>query len=929
MAGNIKGIIVEIGGDTSGLQKSLKEVNSTISSLSKELGGINSLLKVDPKNLELLGQKQTVLNQAIEQTQNKLQQLQKIKEEADKKMSEGTQINEENYRALQREITKTQTKLSDLKNASSNWTQVGNNLVSLGKDLDNISEKIGSLGSKLTKTVTAPIVAIAAAGITYDAQIEKYETAFKTFLGSAEAASVAINNLKEDAKKTPFDTTSIVKANQMLISTGVSAEDARQDILALGEAVIATGGGNDELVRMASNLQQIRNAGKATAMDIRQFAYAGIDVYGILADEMGKTTEEIKDMEISYKDLTKALKKASSQGGKYFGSIENSSKTLTGQISALKSEFQEMLGNLTKSLMPVAKSIVSTIRDVVSQFDRLSDSEKTNIVKIGLLVAAAGPLLQLGSSAINIIGGVSKGIGTFTQAISLAQNGIGTTTGAAATLAKVMQGLSSPIGLAAIGITSAVSIIVAAMQDAQKETVSAFETMQKSATDYMTGIEQAQGYLSSFNEQLFVTSEEQQQLATQMQEVQEGITSICKTATEERRNYTAEEIIQLDEYFTKLRELNQREIEIQQQISQAITQQASTNAQVFQGSLVEYQKQSEQWIKTAAAQKDKTIDLINNQTIEEVALLNTRYNTEESRQTEEYKNEYQRIIEQKDKKIEEANDEVAKIYKVYADGYLERTKQNDGFYNHLQEFKEKQEKLQEAHNKKIKQIQNDELWYVTNKYQALKDENDIYAFHQRENWNEMYKNMSEEQQKELGIWMAMVSQTELYGGKIDDETKELVDSVITSYEALPPETKKVMIDTMQGMLNAMEEKEPVLYAKATSIAENIASRLREALDVNSPSRVTRKIFQYVMEGAELGLEDEENKIYRQVDDIANKLKEKFSSIMPNMSQIKQSVMDNTQTIFTTPNIVFNVQKMDEANLDTAFNYVNKRLGSQY
>ena len=62
---------------------------------------------------------------------------------------------------------------------------------------------------------------------------------------------------------------------------------------------IATGGGNDELTRMASNLQQIKNAGKATAMDIRQFAYAGIDVYGILADYLGKTTEEGIEKEMS------------------------------------------------------------------------------------------------------------------------------------------------------------------------------------------------------------------------------------------------------------------------------------------------------------------------------------------------------------------------------------------------------------------------------------------------------------------------------------------------------------------------------------------------------------------------------------------------------------------------------------------------------
>ena len=78
MSGNIKGIIVEIGGDTSGLQKALKQVNTTTSNLSKELKGINSLLKFDPKNTELLAQKQAVLSQNIQETTNKLNQLKQL-----------------------------------------------------------------------------------------------------------------------------------------------------------------------------------------------------------------------------------------------------------------------------------------------------------------------------------------------------------------------------------------------------------------------------------------------------------------------------------------------------------------------------------------------------------------------------------------------------------------------------------------------------------------------------------------------------------------------------------------------------------------------------------------------------------------------------------------------------------------------------------
>lgn len=876
------------------------------------------MLKLDPKNTELLAQKQTVLNKNIETTEDKLKQLKDIKAKADEAMANGTQINEENYRSLQREIINTQNKLSNLKNEASNWTKAGDKLIEWGENLNKVSQKIDSLGSKLTTSLTLPLTAIATAGITYDAQIEKYETAFKTFLGSAEKAGEAIKNIKDDARRTPFDTTSLVRANQMLISTGVEADKAREDILALGEAVIATGGGNDELTRMASNLQQIKNAGKATAMDIRQFAYAGIDVYGILADYLGTTTEEIKEMEISYDDLTSALKRASSEGGKYFGAMANSSETLTGQVSALKSEVQDGIGELTKSLMPVAKKVVAKAREIIKQLDKLSDSEKENIVRIGLMVAAAGPLLKIASSGINVISGVTKGIGTFTKAISLAKNGIGDATGSAATLAKVMQGLTSPIGLAALGITAAVTAIVIAMKNAENETKESFSKMGKASSDFVSGISSAQSHLEEFNTELFVSSQEQQELEEQMKEVQDGITTICKIASEERRDYTQEEITQLDEYFNKLRELKNRELEIQQSISKAITQQADQNSKVFQGNLEEYKVQSQEWIKTAKEQAKKEINIINERTIQEIALLQQRYGEKANLENEEYTREFNLIQENKNKSIEEANKQVLQTNQIFANGYSDRIKQNDKFYENLKKFNSNVEQEMENHNSAVKllgensQIQTDTHNVILSNY-----------------WKQLTDNMSKEEQKQLGVWLGMVAQTELYGGQIDEETKKIVNSIIDSYNTMPPETKETMKETMEGMFKGMQDEEPSLFAKATGIANGILSRLRSAFDIHSPSKETRKIFENVMKGAELGLEDEESKLNKEVDKISQGMKDKFNLLIPNINNIKQQVIDRTNTIFTTPQIVFNVQELDEQKLQQCFNYINKKFSSNY
>lgn len=888
------------------------------------------MLRLDPKNTELLSQKQKVLNENIQTTEEKLKQLKEIKAKADEAMANGTEINEQNYRNLQREIIATQTKLSDLKNEASNWTKAGDKLIKWGENLDKISQKIDSLGSKLTTRITLPITAAATAGLTYDAQIEKYETAFKTFLGSAEKAGEAIKNIKDDAKRTPFDTTSLVKANQMLISTGVDAKDAREDILALGEAIVATGGGNDELVRMASNLQQIKNAGKATAMDIRQFAYAGIDVYGILADYTGKSTKDVKKMDISYKDLTKALKKASSNGGKYFGAMANSSETLTGQVSALKSEVQDMTGELVKSLMPTAKKVVTRARELIKTFDGLSDSEKENIVKIGLLVAAAGPALKIASSAISIVGDVSKGIGTFSKAVALAHNGIGTATGSAATLAKVFQGLASPAGLAAIGITTAVGIIVAQMKKANEESKKAFENMGTSASNYLKGIDSAKSHLSEFNRTLFVSSEEQKKLEEEMEEVQKGITQICQTASKERRDYTQKEIKQLDEYFNKLRELNQRELEIEQSIATAISQQAKTTAESFEGSLEEYKTQSQEWIKTAEEQKTKEIELINTQTTEEIALLNQRFGEKATLENEAYKSEYDKIIENKENKIKQANDEVAEISSIYTKGYAERASQDGDFYEHIQHYNWEQEQEEKRHNSAIESIQNNKLLTTDNKNAAIESENKRHSKEQEKIWKDMYKNMSDSESKQLGSWLGMLSQTELYGGQIDDETKKLVDKILDSYKDMPKGTREAMKNAMTPMLEEMEKKEPSLFSKATSIANGVLSRLRKAFDEHSPSKETRKIFKYLMQGAELGLDDEKRNLNKQIDEISKEALKNFNIADFGFNNgLKNNIIDSTKTVFTTPQIVFNVQELDDAKLQQCFNYVNRKFGSAY
>ena len=219
--------------------------------------------------------------------------------------------------------------------------------------------------SKLYAAALSATEGFISSGIEYNAQIEKYTTGFTNMLGSAEAAQQVMSQIQEDAAKTPFDVESLTKANQYLISAGENASYARNTIMALGDAVSATGGGNDELNRMSQNLQQIANTGKATAADIKQFAYAGIDVYGILADYTGKSTAEVQNMTISYDLLTQALQAASEEGGRYYNSMDTQSQTMNGRVSTLKDNVSQLAGLLTGDLSSGIGVAIGKLNDMV------------------------------------------------------------------------------------------------------------------------------------------------------------------------------------------------------------------------------------------------------------------------------------------------------------------------------------------------------------------------------------------------------------------------------------------------------------------------------------------------------------------------------------------------------------------------------------
>lgn len=447
MAGSIKGIIVEIGGDTSGLQKALKQVNTTTSNLSKELKGINSLLKLDPKNTELLAQKQAVLSQNIQETTNKLNQLKQAQKLADDTIKNGGTISQENYRNLQREIINTENKLKQLKVEASNWTKVS-------KSLDNISSKMKSVGNVVTSVgqkflgLTATLGAGIAYGVKYNAEMENLATNLKVLLGSQDKANKMLKDLKEMAATTPYETNDLVSATKTLLSFGVSADKVQGILKTLGDVAM---GNKDSLSSLALVFGQISANGKLTGQDLLQLVNVGFNPLQIISEKTGKSMEilrkEMSEGKITINDVEKAFKVATSEGGLFYKGMEEGSKTLSGKFSTSMDAMKEAIGGLTKSLLPILTKFLDKVTEWINKFNSLDQGTKNIILVITGLITIIGPLLIIIGKIISA-GGVIFGL---LSKVSGAIAGVSAGTG---TLSTVLTILTGPIGVV-IGVITA------------------------------------------------------------------------------------------------------------------------------------------------------------------------------------------------------------------------------------------------------------------------------------------------------------------------------------------------------------------------------------------------------------------------------------------------------------------------------------------
>lgn len=368
MANSISAQIKLEGGKT--FANEFKTAASAVKAANSELSYLDGELKKNGSSSQLLAKRAEAVGKAFEAEQHQIDLLNARMEELNQMTGVDTSQAMSELTAEVYKHKQAQSALGD------SLEESGNDFDTFAKDVA-VAQVVMEAMKDVVVAVAKKIVEVGKGAVKYNMTMEGYqktiEAFFKTSGQSAEEAAKntaeLIANQKELSLATGIATDNLIDANKMLIASGVSGDDAQKAISALTKAIVATGGGNEELSRMASNLQQISNTGKASSQDMKQFAMAGVDLYGLMADSTGKTVDELKEMDITFDMIVEALDSATAEGGKFFEASQVGATTLQGQMNTLQSTIQDGLGTafepinqaLSEQLLPLAQELINDI----------------------------------------------------------------------------------------------------------------------------------------------------------------------------------------------------------------------------------------------------------------------------------------------------------------------------------------------------------------------------------------------------------------------------------------------------------------------------------------------------------------------------------------------------------------------------------------
>ncbi|MBR5268066.1 MAG: phage tail tape measure protein [Lachnospiraceae bacterium] len=411
MAGDIKGITIEFRGDTTKLDKALRQIDSETKTVNDELKKVNGNLKFNPTNIELWRQKQQLLTQKIKETEERLNVLKDAQKNMDaSKVDE----NSEEYRKLRREIIETESKLKTFKQQ---LKEIGNvNLRALSEGFKKVGDKLTDAGKKLSRLsagIVAAYTAAAKLGSDYEENLNKIDVAFGD---SADAVKAWANTTRDAFGMSKVQATESAAAFGALAKGVGFAEESAADMSTTLAGLSADLGSyfNVEVEEAAGALEGIFTG---NAVALKRFGVVMNDVnLKAFAEQQGLVWKELDQTQktmVRYQYVLEATKDAQGDFARTSSGLANSSKVF-------KAALQDLATSIGTVLIPIITPLIQKAAELINKFNDLSPQMQKAITIIGLIVAAAGPLLLVLGSVSKAIGAVIGVIGMLNAPIAIA-----------------------------------------------------------------------------------------------------------------------------------------------------------------------------------------------------------------------------------------------------------------------------------------------------------------------------------------------------------------------------------------------------------------------------------------------------------------------------------------------------------------------------
>ncbi|MEI2987518.1 MAG: phage tail tape measure protein [Oscillospiraceae bacterium] len=422
MANRIKGITVEIGGDITKLSKALEGVNKSIRNTQTQLKDVEKLLKLDPKNTELLSQKQKLLADSISATKEKLATLKTAAEQANTALANG-EITQQQYDALQREIVETENELKRLETEAKNAGSALQKIGGAGEVFQNVGGKISGAGEKLLP-ITAGITALGTAAVK---TASDFDSAMSKVAAVSGATGDDLQALRDKARemgsKTKFSASEAAEAMNYMAMVGWKTNDMLSGIDGIMNLAAASG---EDLATTSDIVTNALTAFGLTASDSGHFAdvlaaassNANINV-SMLGESFKYCAPIAGALGFSCEDTAEALGLMANAGIKSTQSgtsMRSIMTALSGDVKFCSAAFGEM-EIATSNSDGSMRSLSDILADCRVAFDQMSESEKASAAEslvgknamsgfLALMNAAPADIDKL-SGAIANCGGTS------------------------------------------------------------------------------------------------------------------------------------------------------------------------------------------------------------------------------------------------------------------------------------------------------------------------------------------------------------------------------------------------------------------------------------------------------------------------------------------------------------------------------------------